>query len=150
MATASTKSMIERPFPKVKDRPTSDVPAIARDGESGMYEVIECPECGSEAFAYLQLRYACRECKVGSRILQKEVNYGGRWERVREWILERDNDQCQRCGDSSVGLQVHHKEKLVWFESIQEANTPENLISLCEDCHGEVEEQPEMACLPVM
>ena len=66
--------------------------------------------------------------------------YGGKWPIIRKWILERDNHQCQypRCG-KSVTLQVHHKIKFSKFKSKSEANSQENLITLCGLHHRELE-----------
>jgi len=45
-------------------------------------------------------------------------------------ILERDGWRCQGCGTMQQ-LQVHHKE----FRSHSGADSEENLIALCDDCH---------------
>lgn len=128
-------------FPKVKDRPTTGVPAIARADKTEHYQVIECPECGGEAWARpIEYEYSCRNCKVGADMLYEKANYGGRWEQVREWVLKRDKYRCQRCGACFKELHVHHKEKLVWFKSLKQANTPNNLITLCKGCHDEIED----------
>ena len=60
---------------------------------------------------------------------------------VREYVLARDNHQCQCCHGKSKDriLNVHH------IESRQTGgNSPDNLVTLCETCHnayhrGEVE-----------
>ena len=49
---------------------------------------------------------------------------------VRQYVLFRDGYRCQRCGKHGVKLHVHH------IESRQTGgNAPNNLITLCEDCH---------------
>lgn len=51
---------------------------------------------------------------------------------VREYVLYRDNHECQHCHGKSKCevLQVHH------IESRQTGgNAPNNLITLCKDCH---------------
>jgi len=75
-------------------------------------------------------------------MLQRKSNYGADWEEVREWILEREGHQCWECG-SERRLHVHHIEKLVWFETTDEAHQPKNLVALCEHCHRDLENQPE-------
>ena len=68
----------------------------------------------------------------------------GFWD-IREYILERDNHTCQNCGkksdfkkksdfgysqDNKVILEVHH----IVSRKIG-GNRPDNLITLCKDCH---------------
>lgn len=49
---------------------------------------------------------------------------------VRQYVLFRDDYRCQCCGKHGVKLHVHH------IESRQTGgNAPNNLITLCEDCH---------------
>ena len=45
-------------------------------------------------------------------------------------ILRRDGWRCQSCGTMS-NLEVHHRE----FRSHSGADSEENLITLCVDCH---------------
>lgn len=128
-----------RDFPNVRDEPTSYVPRIARNDEFETYQVIDCPECGNEAYQKKAsggvTNEACRRCKVGSRIFQRKVNYGEDWSDVREWVLDRDNHRCQDCGERAEELHIHHREKLIWFETTKEAHTPDNLVTLCPSCH---------------
>jgi 5-methylcytosine-specific restriction endonuclease McrA len=53
------------------------------------------------------------------------------YESLREQILHRDNWRCQFCGSMS-GLEVHHRE----FRSHSGADSEENLITLCSECHA--------------
>lgn len=59
-----------------------------------------------------------------------------RWQRVRLHIFDRDGWECQRCGigiDGGKTFHVHHKKYTAddpWEEP------PENLETLCEDCHA--------------
>ena len=55
------------------------------------------------------------------------------YESLRQQILCRDGWRCQSCGTMS-NLEVHHKE----FSSHSEADSEENLITLCVSCHGAV------------
>lgn len=51
------------------------------------------------------------------------------WRARRLEILERDNHQCQACGDTK-SLHVHHKRyNHLWAER------DDDLITLCEECH---------------
>jgi 5-methylcytosine-specific restriction endonuclease McrA len=48
-------------------------------------------------------------------------------------VLERDGWRCQHCGDSN-NLQVHHIRR----RSKLGADSDENLITLCANCHRRV------------
>ena len=53
------------------------------------------------------------------------------FENVRAYVLFRDNHSCQYCKKTNIKLIVHH------LESRQTGgNRPDNLITLCEKCHG--------------
>ena len=132
-------------FPELHDQPTSDVPRMARADEIDGYRSVECRDCGSEAFAKRRIgqepefwTYACRNCRKGARILTKHSNYGVAWDQVREWVKDRDGRECIACSSDSH-LHVHHKKKLVYFETTKEANQPENLVTLCKECHKDRE-----------
>lgn len=58
-----------------------------------------------------------------------------KWQKCRLLILERDNWECQWCGDEESTLHVHHliyeQDKEPWeYED-------ELLVTLCENCHNE-------------
>jgi len=75
-----------------------------------------------------------------------DLYYGHDWPRISKSIIERDNHTCQRCKikeeelPQNWRLQVHHKKPLRNCSSLEEANNPENLITLCNRCHGIVEQ----------
>jgi len=50
---------------------------------------------------------------------------------LRQQILRRDGWRCQSCGSIS-NLEVHHRE----FRSQAGADLPQNLITLCAQCHA--------------
>ena len=50
---------------------------------------------------------------------------------IRAYVLARDNYQCQSCKKKNVKLQVHHIESRKTG-----GNAPNNLITLCEECHS--------------
>ena len=52
------------------------------------------------------------------------------YRKLRTDVLERDGWRCQNCG-TSEWLQVHH----IRSRSALGDDTPENLITLCADCH---------------
>lgn len=73
--------------------------------------------------------------------------YGDNWAQQRRKALRRDDFECQRCGISQtdhraqngLGLDVHHQKPIRTFESPNDANTLDNLITLCRSCHNTVE-----------
>lgn len=67
-----------------------------------------------------------------------EQYYGPDWSNIREKIIERDGEECRSCGDTDE-LHVHHIEPLSSFDGYENANTEDNLITLCAGCHAEVE-----------
>lgn len=54
-----------------------------------------------------------------------------RWQRRRLRILDRDQWECQRCGDRESTLHVHH----LWYDGEPWDVPDEALITLCEPCH---------------
>ncbi len=74
-------------------------------------------------------------------------DYGPGWARLREGIRQRDGFRCQVCGRTETTRQhdVHHKVPFRMFRdehgrSLPElANQPDNLTTLCPECHQKVE-----------
>ena len=59
------------------------------------------------------------------------------WKNMRKEILKRDNYKCQCKGCHEVATEVHHKTEIT-EENIHDINitlNPNNLISLCSECH---------------
>ena len=57
-------------------------------------------------------------------------------EAVRQEVLELDDHQCQICG-ATENLHVHHWKPLGMGGS-EEKDVPENMITLCAECHEKV------------
>lgn len=53
---------------------------------------------------------------------------------VKAYVLHRDDYECQECGTKEGKLHVHH----IVFRSNGGTNSPDNLITLCTDCHEKV------------
>ena len=78
------------------------------------------------------------------------LEYGGEWIEQREKAIQRDNEQCRRCGVSRKEVQettdrdlhVHHIRKLKRFDDLSEAHRLGNLITLCQNCHAALEGLP--------
>lgn len=65
--------------------------------------------------------------------------YGENWHQKRREARERDENTCQICGyepgADEPALDVHHIKPIRTFEVPEEANTLDNLITLCRQCH---------------
>lgn len=67
--------------------------------------------------------------------------YGVGWARQKALARARDNYRCQICGveETDRSHDVHHKIPFRHFNSPEEANRLDNLITLCRNCHHKVE-----------
>ena len=63
---------------------------------------------------------------------KKQYNHPN-WQRMRLFILDRDNFKCQKCGDEHSMLHIHHSHYSDGF--IWEIN-PKYLVTLCDRCHS--------------
>jgi len=62
-----------------------------------------------------------------------------RWQKKRLEIFNRDKWKCKLCGDTETTLNVHHKEYVNGKDPCEYES--EKLITLCEHCHKEIEEE---------
>lgn len=119
-------------FPEVPEQPTTPWLEAA--------DKTTCEECGGSAYKTNPSDgvefILCRSCHPSS--LYPYTDYGTAWDEVRDWVLDRDEHGCLNCGGTGE-LHVHHIVKFASFETTIEAHTPENLITLCEACHDELE-----------
>ncbi|MDG5817244.1 HNH endonuclease [Natronococcus sp. A-GB7] len=83
---------------------------------------------------------------VGSEHHQWEggpIEYGREWWRVRRQALERDEYECQHCGADAEELDrnpdVHHVRPVRSFETVEDAHTLNNVVTLCRSCHRRAE-----------
>lgn len=69
-------------------------------------------------------------------------DYGPGWKALREAIRSRDGFRCRVCGAPEETRQhdVHHRIPFRAFPSTEQANQPENLVTLCPSCHRKAEE----------
>lgn len=77
-------------------------------------------------------------CKnVMARDFAKSFYRSKEWQQTREYILKRDYYLCVRCGKPAE--EVHHKQHLSPenIGDIKITLNPDNLESLCRDCHFE-------------
>lgn len=68
-------------------------------------------------------------------------NYGGNWEEQAAKCRSRDGHECVVCGKTQPDrkLDVHHLVPFRSFDSAEEANRLDNLVSTCRSCHRRVE-----------
>ncbi|UQZ76194.1 HNH endonuclease [Niallia circulans] len=80
-----------------------------------------------------------QENNLGKIQTGRKKYYGANWLNQRKLARKRDNYCCLKCGISEIQygqeLSVHHITPFVYFETYEEANRLENLMSLCEPCH---------------
>lgn len=78
----------------------------------------------------------------GYALFSGKSKYGGDWGTIRRETLEYYNGKCQRC-DIEISLKtcnIHHIIPISYFKENQKhiANSIENLIPLCIECHKDV------------
>lgn len=74
--------------------------------------------------------------------MEKKLTYSEKlkspkWQKLRLAVLNRDEFTCRLCKDTETTLNVHHTKYTTnkpWNEPI------EHLVTLCEHCHFEVED----------
>lgn len=67
---------------------------------------------------------------------QQGDQYG--YETVKQYVLAHDNYTCQVCHHKGGKLNVHH----IIYRSKGGTNSPDNLITVCSDCHTYQNHQP--------
>ena len=75
--------------------------------------------------------------KAENKWFGQSNDYGPEWGKIRENVLKRDNYSCQVCGkrQNLIPFHIHHKIPFKAFTSYKFANSLDNLITLCPDCH---------------
>lgn len=83
--------------------------------------------------------------KWSNRQLRQKVYNSREWRELRAWYIAH-HPLCERCseqGRTSVATAIHHKTSFAKYfqngeiteKSLQVAFDPDNLMSVCEDCH---------------
>lgn len=67
--------------------------------------------------------------------------YGPNWWSQRKKALKRDAYRCYLCGSNKEQLNVHHQIPFSKCDNYKEANSLDNLITLCQKCHILAEKQ---------
>lgn len=76
--------------------------------------------------------FEAHDAGVPTVVTERERNRQGLSRSTREEVLARDGRECLRCGADS-DLEVHHVEPV----SLGGSDDPENIATLCADCHGD-------------
>lgn len=61
-------------------------------------------------------------------------------ENIRKAVILRDKCKCMECGKSKCKLEVHHIKP----RRLNGSNTPNNLITLCDNCHDKTKGKEEL------
>lgn len=137
-----------------------------RTGKTGLVKqkgvTKKCPVCGKEFYCYpceVDVRITCsRACKAEYGRMKgvhsgENCNFwrggydsyrGKNWYSQRKKALERDNNTCAVCGktaqEQGYDMIVHHIVPFRFFENdYQKANSLDNLICVCHNCHAKQE-----------
>ena len=125
------------------------------------FVVMVCEYCKSEYRVHKSQLTKSKPCRFCSRACQyhwlsdsmhgkdnrmyrggtaKLKDYGKSWFHTKRLILDRDGHKCAYCGEEKKRMDVHHIIKLRYFNGDTErANNPNNLITLCPQCHKGIE-----------
>ena len=98
-------------------------------------------ELTTKAFVIVLKESVRDELRAGMQWNGDKNDYGKDWPQIRDAVIERDRHECTLChtkGSVSM-LHVHHIQPFRTFADKRKANDPENLITLCPDCHHRVE-----------
>lgn len=118
-----------------------------------------CGYCGKEIEVIPSRFYANKYCYCDVKCMAKHYaeiysgensptwkgginkHYKGNWLHQANLCRERDNNCCQICGktyeeNDNHNMDVHHIKKYRLFKNPVEANSLDNLISLCHSCHS--------------
>lgn len=112
-----------------------------------------CEHCGEryQGKKHSKKRFCSMECYNEYKVGENHPGwkggnitwYGSNWHSISEKVRERDNRECKKCGKDSDDhyrkLSVHHIESIREFETREEANSMDNLVTLCIGCHHQIE-----------
>lgn len=70
-------------------------------------------------------------------------DYGKAWNTLKQTIRSRDKFLCRHCGlvETENPHDVHHIIPFRKFDNLEQANHPDNLVTLCARCHRLAEQQ---------
>lgn len=122
---------------------------------SGGSETCVCEKCGEEyeeiSSRKERTRFCSKSCHMEWFTAKGPENpwwrggkegFGDEWTKKREKAIERDNSECQICGESEL-IDVHHIIPRREFQNADEADFLENLVVLCRPHHVKVERKTD-------
>lgn len=89
---------------------------------------INCKKCNKKICVASRKIKLCLACRYDNGTHKKKSMYSDNFKKIKTLILQRDNNQCQCC-KRNVKLLVHH------MDCNDRNNDPNNLITLCNQCH---------------
>lgn len=107
--------------------------------------------CSDECIKWAQKwreHYPVEKREYRIKIPERTLPFQGElWRQQREHAIDRDEYECKICGMGrdkhqdvfGRDLAVHHKKPRRKFNTAEEAHQLENLVTLCDRCHGLVE-----------
>ncbi len=125
----------------------SDALKIVETSDGKGPPIVECPVCNKEfRITGIRQHWCAKHDEVIPHPWWPPVTEaprsGSRWKWARRRVLDRDENDCQRCGasESDVSkMEVHHITPFTEFEIPAQAHAPSNLITVCVPCHRAVE-----------
>ena len=140
-------NMIKQIYPSIRHRFCSDecrLKALHRETPKKRTtgEIRICKVCDKEFYVPLwKIKIGkgivCSpECRYKLRLSEDPVDShfysSSKWRNLRKIILERDNHECQECGEIE-NLEVHH---IISINKCGDKFDTDNLITLCHSCHN--------------
>lgn len=124
--------------------------------------VINCTQCGKEIKRYQCLlrsgkwgNFCSKKCRgywISENIIGENhpswkggyfPYFGTNWRKIKRAVRANKNLRCYLCGihesKLDIKLHIHHKTPRRDFEKVEDSNTLENLVLLCNKCHKKVE-----------
>ena len=68
---------------------------------------------------------------------KQKARYGPNWDKIRHLVYKRDGYRCRACSKTNCKLNAHH----IILLRVSKSNSSRNLITLCDECHIEVEQK---------
>lgn len=154
-----TKRIVTEPYQYTPEGKAAQIASASKPKGKRVVHWLECVKCGkiyddptdSASRRNKKANFCSLDCCNAYRVGENNPSwrgghdkyYGQDWKAVRRMARIRDNHTCQRCGKNKkqVGrnLDVHHIKPVSTFTNRNDANTMDNVVTLCHACHMHVE-----------
>ncbi len=153
-----TKRIVEKPYQYTPETKQKQIDTAHKPKGRRVFYWKTCTNCGksyddqhgwrtNKTDTYFCSLDCCNSYRVGDKNPAwrggYKTYYGKDWRPLQRATRKRDQYTCQRCGqhqkDIGQQLDVHHIIPISSFIIPNDANTLENVISLCHSCHMFVE-----------